>query len=55
MYDQLKEVAAEVERSKREAFIELAKRKQLESEVAEAVNRVSNNSTYVLYLFISIN
>ncbi|RWW84872.1 hypothetical protein BHE74_00006498 [Ensete ventricosum] len=47
LYDQLKEVAAEVERSKREAFIELAKRKQLESEVAEAVNRVSNNSTYV--------
>ncbi|THU52816.1 hypothetical protein C4D60_Mb10t07920 [Musa balbisiana] len=40
LYDQLKEVAAEVERSKREAFIELAKRKQLESEVAEAVNRV---------------
>ncbi|WOL14897.1 U-box domain-containing protein 33 [Canna indica] len=40
LHDQLKELMEEVETSKKLAFIELAKRKQLESEVAEALNRV---------------
>ncbi|WOL08427.1 U-box domain-containing protein 33 [Canna indica] len=37
--DQLRKVTLEIERLKRDAFLELAKRKQLESEVAEAINR----------------
>lgn len=40
MYDNLKEVAIEAERSKKAAFAELVKRKQIESEVAEAFARV---------------
>uniref|UniRef100_A0A6V7QUB4 Uncharacterized protein n=1 Tax=Ananas comosus var. bracteatus TaxID=296719 RepID=A0A6V7QUB4_ANACO len=40
VYDNLKEVAIEAERSKKAAFAELVKRKQIESEVAEAFARV---------------
>lgn len=40
MYDNLKEVEIEGERSKKAAFAELVKRKQIESEVAEAFARV---------------
>lgn len=39
-FDQLKEVNLEVERSKKEAFVELVKRREAESEVEEALDRI---------------
>ncbi|XP_042436563.1 U-box domain-containing protein 33-like [Zingiber officinale] len=40
LYCQLEEVTMEIEKSKREAFLELSKRKKLEYEVAEAISTV---------------
>lgn len=52
--EQLKEAKLEVKRSKEVAFAELVKRKELESEVAEAVNRVSiDKISVMLHLFHS--
>ncbi|XP_073113240.1 U-box domain-containing protein 33 isoform X2 [Elaeis guineensis] len=39
-FDQLKEVNLEVERSKKEAFVELVKRREVETEVEEALDKV---------------
>lgn len=43
MYCQLEEVTMEIEKSKREAFLELSKRKKLEYDVAEAISTVTND------------
>lgn len=51
MRSQLNELMEKVETSKKDAFGELAKRKQLESEIAEAFNKVSMRMLHTNYIY----